>query len=248
MTNPDDDVVPPMSLPWLVGLHLLPGLGFGALFAVLTRLFVRHGLTGYLALLATVPLFLVPVEVGVMLLWRDGRAGCGSLSRAIAYRAESPVRDYVAWPLLILLWMVVSSLPVASVSAYIDAHFSFWLPPWISQHVLLAGVKGLSSGQRLLNLGMAVVLSGFVAPIVEEMYFRGFLLSRMGRLGLAAPAVNALLFAVYHFYFLANVPAVFVVFLPVAYLARAKANWRIGAVAHGLINLLGVLQVAQAMT
>lgn len=248
MAGLDDNGARAISPPWMVALHLAPGLAFGGLFFVLSRWFLQHGLTGYLALLVTIPVCLVPIEIGVMLLWGSRYPRRRSLADAIEYRHRGSATDYVLWPALILLWLGVSSLLLAPATRYVGTHLSGWLPPWTTQDAILAGVAGLGSLERAITLGAAVVLSGFVAPIVEEMYFRGFLLPRMGRLGWAAPAVNSLLFAVYHFYFLANVPVIFLAFLPIAYLARAKANWRIGAVTHSLINLFGVLQVARLMT
>jgi membrane protease YdiL (CAAX protease family) len=45
---------------------------------------------------------------------------------------------------------------------------------------------------------LGLVLSGVVAPVVEEMYFRGYLLPRLSRLGRWAPVLNVTLFALYH--------------------------------------------------
>jgi hypothetical protein len=87
------------------------------------------------------------------------------------------------------------------------------------------------------------VLSGLVAPIIEEVYFRGFLLPKMESLGVVAPMVNAFLFAIYHFYFPWNVPAILIGFTPIAYAVWATENLSIGMFTHILFNLLGVLQM-----
>jgi membrane protease YdiL (CAAX protease family) len=102
--------------------------------------------------------------------------------------------------------------------------------------------------QRPITLGLAVLFSGVVAPVVEESYFRGFLLPRMAHWGWAAPVVNALLFAVYHFYFPGNVPGIFAAFVPTAFIVMAKKNWRIGVVFHSVINLWGVYSLATSIT
>jgi membrane protease YdiL (CAAX protease family) len=44
------------------------------------------------------------------------------------------------------------------------------------------------------------LLNGIIAPIVEEIYFRGYLLPRMDFLGKAAPLINVILFSIYHFF------------------------------------------------
>lgn len=60
----------------------------------------------------------------------------------------------------------------------------------------------------------------------------------------AAPVVNALLFAVYHFYFPGNVRGIFIAFAPAAWLVMVRKNWRIALVFHMMINLRGVYSVA----
>jgi len=67
------------------------------------------------------------------------------------------------------------------------------LPPW-------AVFDGLPAGISPYTLYLGLVLSGLVAPIVEELYFRAYLMPRIPVAGRWAPAVNAALFAIYHFY------------------------------------------------
>ena len=52
----------------------------------------------------------------------------------------------------------------------------------------------------LVTLGAYFILNGFVGPIVEELYFRGYLLPRMEWMGRWAPLVNVSLFSLYHFW------------------------------------------------
>jgi membrane protease YdiL (CAAX protease family) len=229
--------------PLLVVLHLAPGIIFAVFFFALSWMLIRRGLTGYLALLIAIPACLVPVEIGVMLLWNVRSTGRRSLSEAIPYRHKGTAVDYVAWPLLLFLCWGVLSIAVGPVSRYLDTHLSAWLPVWATQEALINDVTGSPPIQRNITLLLAVLLSGFVAPIVEELYFRGFLLPRMEHWGWAAPVVNSLLFAVYHFYFPGNVPGIFVAFLPIAYVVRIKKDWRIGAVVHSMFNLWGVFSL-----
>jgi membrane protease YdiL (CAAX protease family) len=153
------------------------------------------------------------------------------------------VVDYVVLPLFLFFCWGVLSIVVSPIAEYLEAHLSAWLPAWATQDALLKGIASCPPGQRIFTLLLAVLLSGFVAPVVEELYFRGFLLPRMEHWGWAAPAVNALLFAVYHFYFPENVPGIFVAFLPIAYVVKIKEDWRIGAIVHCMANLWGVFSV-----
>lgn len=56
---------------------------------------------------------------------------------------------------------------------------------------------------RFLLITTAVLgffFSGLIGPVVEELYFRGFLLPRISRLGRWAPLLNTVLFSLYHFF------------------------------------------------
>ena len=237
-----------ISGPLLIALHLAPGLIFGGVFFVLSRMFIRSGLTGYLALLVSIPVCLAPIEIGVMLFWSARETGRRSLPAAILYRQRGAVVDYVVWPLLLFgCWGALSAL-IAPISLYLDAHLSGWLPTWATQEALLNDLLSSPVTQRPITVGLAVLLSGVVAPVVEEAYFRGFLLPRMEHWGWAAPVVNALLFAVYHFYFPGNVPGTFAAFVPTACVVMVKKNWRIGVVFHSVVNLWGVYRVATSIT
>jgi membrane protease YdiL (CAAX protease family) len=97
--------------------------------------------------------------------------------------------------------------------------------------------------QRWITLLLAVIFSGFVAPVVEEMYFRGFLLPKMESLGVLAPVINALLFAIYHFFAPWNMPGIFIVFIPIVYAVWSRKNILIGIITHSAINLLSVVQL-----
>lgn len=232
----------------LVALHLVPGLIFAGFFFVLSHVFVQHGYTGYLALLISIPVCLAPIELGVMLFWNSRFTGRRSLMEAIVYRRQGTAAEYMGLPLLLFLCWGILSIPMSPISEYVETHLAILLPSWTTQEALITGLASSSPAQRSIALGLGVVLSGFVAPVVEELYFRGFLLPRMGQWGWAAPVVNSLLFAVYHFYFPGNVPGIFVAFVPVSYVVMVKKNWRIGVVFHSLVNLWGVYNLATSIT
>jgi len=233
-----------ISGPLLIALHLVPGLMFAGFYFVLSRMFIRCGLTGYLALLITIPVCLVPIEIGVMLLWSARFAGRRSLLETIGYRQSGTVVEYILLPLLLFICCGVLSIAVNPISLYLETHLSVWLPKWATQEALISGLASSPPTQRLITLGLAVLLSGFVAPVVEELYFRGFLLPRMEHWGWAAPVVNSLLFAAGHFYFPRNVLGIFVEFVPISYVVMVKKNWRIGVVVHSMFNLWGVFFLA----
>jgi membrane protease YdiL (CAAX protease family) len=233
-----------LTVPWLIALHLCPGIVFTALLIVTSRLFVQHGLTAYLAELLLVPVCLAPMLAGVVLFW-NARTGEGlSLVRSITYRERGSAADYILWPILLYLTFAAASLVVGPLSSVLQQRFLGWFPSQLTVNAMISGLASSPPGSRLATLLLGGSLSGVVAPLVEESYFRGFLLPRIRHLGIMAPILNAFLFGLHHFFSPWSLPVIFVAFLPVAYVVQAKRNYRIGVVVHAMFNLTGVLTLA----
>jgi membrane protease YdiL (CAAX protease family) len=113
-----------------------------------------------------------------------------------------------------------------------------WVPrDFLSDQV--ADFAGFSKSALVLTFGVMVLLNALIAPAVEEMYFRGYLLPRLSRLGWKAPLLETVLFVLYHvwqpWYY------VYTLFTMAAYVFpvyRAK-NIYIGVWAHTMLNLIG---------
>ena len=130
---------------------------------------------------------------------------------------------------------------IVPLSNHLEAWYLTWFPAQLGSHAIVRGVVSSTPLQRRVTLVLAIVLSGAVAPLVEEAYFRGFLLPRMKHLGWLAPVLSAFLFGLYHFFTPWSLPVIFVAFLPIAFVVQARHNFRIGVVVHAMFNLMGVL-------
>jgi membrane protease YdiL (CAAX protease family) len=205
------------SLTRTLALHLGPGALLTLAFLLGAPQVGRAGGSSYLALLLCIPLVLVPVEVGILVVegrrighrWWSLTAWGGGSRLSIGEVLLSGAALYViamAPTLLIAPWrsVVLGALPG-------------WLPPWVIVDSLPVGVS-----QGTLWLGLA--FSGLVAPVVEELYFRGFLLARIPVGGAWAPAVNTALFSIYHFFSPWNYAVIFMAFLPLAYYVRLRGR------------------------
>ncbi len=89
----------------------------------------------------------------------------------------------------------------------------------------------------LLNL----LIDGITVPFVEELYYRGYLLPRLSRLGWLAPVINALLFTLGHFWQPYNYPLIFLLVLPEICLVYWKRNIKISILLHCAGNTIGAL-------
>jgi membrane protease YdiL (CAAX protease family) len=114
-----------------------------------------------------------------------------------------------------------------------------YIPAWMDV-TFMAGVS--SSTLWVLFLARLIIL-GIIAPLIEELYFRGYLLPRMERLRGYSPLVHSVLFSLQHFLepyaFLSRLIA----FLPVAYLVRHKRNILVSIFYHILLNVLSAFSM-----
>lgn len=226
------------SLVSTVALHLLPGVALAAIFvpvvAPMRELGVPPIATFALAALATI----VPLELGYLLLQGRRRTGRLSLQGVVLNRQPLPARTYAVW---IPVLFVVSVLLFSSISSYTkdwikDGLFP-WVPVWVDDPFGVADPGRYGATALVLAWILATLVNGIVAPVVEELYFRGHLLPRLARLGAWAPFVNSALFALYHFVspwqFLARALGL----LPLFYFVWRRSNLTVAIVVHCSLNL-----------
>ncbi len=158
--------------------------------------------------------------------WRSITASRGSPRVPIL---ESLLSVAALYPISVVVAMLAG--PSRPAILYAVAH---WLPPW-------AIIDGFPEGISPDTLWLGLVLSGLVAPIVEELYFRAFLMPRIPVTGAWAPAVNAALFSIYHFFSPWNYVVIFAAFLPLAYYVRLRGNLLPAIITHCLFNSVGIV-------
>jgi uncharacterized protein len=229
-----------LSYPRLVALALVPGALMTAAFVLLAPVVDRAGFPTIAALLLAIVLVLVPFELGVVL-WA-GR-GTGSALGGIPYRRSIPGRTWL-WlvPALILLAFVGFGVHQLIEPALISGLFG-WLPQWFVTPIAIDHIADFPRTVWIVTIVAFLAINGFLGPIVEELYFRGYLLPRMERLGRWAPLVNVSLFSLYHFWSPWQIVARILGFGPTVYAVRAKRNIYLGMAVHCSLNTISVFLV-----
>jgi uncharacterized protein len=230
-----------LALPALLALFLVPGALMTAAYVLLAPVVERAGFPPIAALLVAILIVLIPFELAVIL--RSGGNGARGIVSTIPYRRAMPVRDWV-WlvPVLIVAAFVGFGLSMAFEPAIVDSLFN-WLPDWFVRPIDIDRIGDYSRGAWLVTLLTYLVLNGFVGPIVEELYFRGYLLPRMEWMGRWAPLVNVSLFSLYHFWSPWQLLGRILGFGPTVYAVRWKENVYLGMVVHCSLNTIGVILV-----
>jgi membrane protease YdiL (CAAX protease family) len=230
-----------LRLPTLLALFLVPGALITVAFAIFAPIVEAAGFPPIAALLAAITLVLLPFELGV-LLWA-GRSRDDTIWSVVAYRRPMRRRDWL-WlvPALVILEFVGFGVSMALEPAVIDALFG-WLPDWFVRPIDIDRIGDYTREAWLWTLGAYLVVNGFVGPIVEELYFRGYLLPRMEWMGRWAPLVNVSLFSLYHFWSPWQIIGRILGLGPTVYAVRWKENIYLGMVIHCTGNTLGVILV-----
>jgi len=223
------------SLRKTIFLHLAPGIPCTLAFLPAAWLVNRAGGSTYLALLLCTPLLLV-CEVGILIVerkrinwsWRSIIVPRGSRSVLIQDILLSVAAIYI-------IAQAASALAIPSRTAILSATAN-WLPPWVLFGSIPVGIPRYT-------LWLGLFLSGLAASTVEELYYRAFLLPRIPVSGRWAPAVNAALHSICHFYTPWNYLVFFLAFLPLAYYVRLRGNLLPTIITHILFNSVGVIVV-----
>ena len=229
-------------------LHLVPGI----LVLISIFGFSNPGITRSLGLdevLSPVVGYLLGLLFGLLLpqiailLWA-GRAETkrAAIREVIQYTEKSPVRQYLIYvPVLILYFLILFVFVAPLIQPYIiDTFFSWWPQEYNFQLILQnpASIAGYR-GNQILAVAY-ILLSGITGPLVEELYFRGYLLPRMDKFaGRWAPFLNTVLFSIYHFFSpwenLVRIVAIY----PLVHLVWVKKDIRFGIWVHVIVNTLG---------
>ncbi len=219
-------------------LHLGPGIVIGVCYFALRPLFQQWGMPSIAALMAAVAVVLIPIELGYLLYLARKRNGNFSLRGIVLYRDRIPVWQYFVWvPVLFVVVGVVFTV-MKPVDAALQKSVFAWVP------TLASGLSaGYSSTALIITYAMVAIFGAVIAPIVEEFYFRGYLLPRMGFAGKWAPALHSLLFALYHVFSPWQFVTRTIGMLPLAYAAQRR-NVYIPTIVHVLVNMLDVVTAA----
>jgi len=218
--------------------HLFPGLLITFVFIAIAAFMNQLNLPPSLALLTTWLVAGMPIELGILFHQGQQKNGQLSLKGIILYREPLPFRQFLWLVPVLLIWAVIVSTLFTPWSDALRRTFFSWWPIWL---LLSNFVQNMS--QYPDSVLWAIVILSFVLnitiPIVEELYFRGFLLPRMKNWNQWAPLISVTLFSLYHFWLPWENAARIITLLPLVYAVQWKRNIYLGITVHCLLNTIG---------
>lgn len=200
-----------------------------------SRLVAARGWPAPLALFATMLVVLLPCELA--LLARARRSAHRHGLEVIPYRRRLPIARYAAIVLPLVAWAFVCFFWLApGEERLVKAAFSWRPPAW----AVSVDSGGGSRPAWIATMLFGLVVNGVAVPVVEELYFRGYLQPRIPLGRRWSPLAGAALFSLYHFFSpwqnLSRTLAV----APIAYAVARRRSVLVGILAHVLLNTIAM--------
>jgi membrane protease YdiL (CAAX protease family) len=227
------------SLPMTVALHLAPGAIFTLIYALLAQPAQRLGLNNLLTFNLLAVLVLVPLELGILFVVGKKHSGRFTLQGVVLNRQRLPLGQLLGLALLTLVYLVVCFTQLQTcLDPWLQKTLFGWVPEWF---MLMHGLSQAPRNLAILTILVSMVCTSWIAPFVEEYYFRGYLLPRLARFGSLAPVINGVLFTLYHFFTPWQALTRIIALVPMVWLVQRKRNLYISVIAHMLLNTLSLL-------
>jgi len=227
----------PHAITRSIVLHLLPGLLIGAGYYLLVPVVRNFGFPSLTALNLAALLFLIPLELGILFFEKQTQ-DAENFEDIIRYRQPLSWQQFLLWVPVIFLASALILTLLTPISKYLQTFFA-WIPDTYRLDMGLGG--GYSKTVLIITYLLSFLTTTLAAPIVEELYFRGYLLPRMPDLGGWTPLVHGALFALYHTWSPWLAFSRTLALLPLIYIVRWKRNLYLGMAAHCLLNAIDVV-------
>ena len=225
-----------LSKPQAIFYHRYPGIIIVLSFAVLTPILAAHDYPPQLGILASIILVAIPLFIS-HLNWAKKKENRQSFWQLNGYKNKLSNGKLVLYSLALVVFMFLVWGITQPLDKIISQKLLAWLPAWFT----VQDFQNYSREIIVLTLVVNLLVNGFLAPFIEEFYFRGYLLPRMAAWGKWAFVLNALLFSLYHFWQPYVYLTLILSLLPMTWLVWKTRDLRLAILTHCLLNIIGAL-------
>jgi membrane protease YdiL (CAAX protease family) len=191
---------------------------------------------------------LAPIEMIAILLASKKEYGKYSWKSALVYNRKMPPRKLllttailfcIAGAVALLVGKIETPLLMSTVFKFIPDYFRF--------ESFAEQAAGYPAAVVLATCILYAITNVIVLPVVEELYFRGYLMPRLERFGKSAPILVTVLFSLYHFWApWANLMRILAIF-PYTWAVWKNKNIYIGIIVHCAVNLFSTASLIYAI-
>lgn len=182
-------------------LHLFPGLLSLTFYCLTAPIAVAYGFPSMFAFILSMICTSLPFELGYLLYQGEKINGEMSLKKLFNFKSKLSLDEYLLLIPALVIWGAVCLGFIGLVidPIIINKVFSF-LPEWFNVNDIIYNAPKYSTTTLIVTILLCFIVLGIIAPLIEELYFRGYLLPRISEYESASPIINATLFCIYHFH------------------------------------------------
>ena len=216
--------------------HLYPGIFITLGFIILAPVSINYGFPPQFGMLLAIILLALPLLL-LHLFKVKKQENQKSIFSLNGFTNKLPAWKLILYSVGLVIFAFVVWSITAPLNKVITEKLFYWLPGWFTVQDFAGYDKSKIGTTLLLNL----LFNGILAPYIEELYFRGYLLARMNAWGKYAFVINTLLFSLYHFW----QPIIFITLvlslLPMTFLVWKTKDLRLSILTHCFLNLTGAI-------
>jgi len=232
----NDERIKQMNLLQIILYHLLPGVPILLLAILFANPNWGFGFPALLSVLLGAAFGLIPVQLLTITL--TARRQGTKFKDAFPFTERTAIGKLLLWAVPCFLLGILAFGLFSGVEYLLWQDFTL-MPDWLRLDKYT--MDGLGVGLLRVTAVVNLAINGLLGSFTEEVYFRGFLLPRMNKLGKFAPLINAALFSVYHLFSPWEVITRILGCAPFAYAVWYKKDMRISMVVHCSMNLIGCI-------
>lgn len=230
-------------------LHFIPAILATILFFIISRWFYQANIPTILALHIALLSLIIPIEFGLVRFSTtlveknyDSRNFFAFKHPILKNTTDNKKSITIGLSIIAVIWVVLIMGILDNSLSISDWILNNWFQ-WLPEHYIIGDIysnpKNYSIWIRILVIITSFILGAILGPYVEELYFRGYLMSRIGKNNWITPLIHTILFAIYHLWTPWLIPMRILALLPMVYFVWWKKDIKIGIIAHIAVNFVG---------
>lgn len=222
----------------LVGLHLIPGIIIIIAYAIILKSGLLEGYPKTITFgIAAIPGVLL-WELGGLFYLAKKETGRFNIFEILGLKSKQNIKEFIFWTIVLFGAAGVLMTICKPISNFLLKNVFSFIP---TMYALNEDMSIFSRNMIIITIIVSFFMITLIYPIIEELYFRGFLMARMKWMGSYLVIFNLILFAIYHFWSPWMIVARIVAFLPLFYMVYKKDSLKLGITVHCLANFTDVI-------
>jgi uncharacterized protein len=222
----------------LIFLHLFPGIALSIMYIFFSKVGILAGYPKVVILSYSTIFSTIPIELGYLFYVAKKEEGTFNIFKILGLKGKLKVKAFILYSLLSIIVGGILLIAVKPLENYLLKTVFCWIPSWYN---FVQDMSLFSKNYIIIAILVNFVILTLIVPIIEELYFRGFLLARIKWMGKYSVLFNVILFSVYHFFSPWLIITKIAIMLPLCYFVYKKDSLKLGIFVHCLGNFTDVV-------